>query len=328
MSLWGSQSTSNKTKRSLFSSPFSAKKDDKRAKFGSNIDSETEDLVMEARGMIDGQRKGREKEAEPLADTLTIHEAISTRVNDALSALKPTTSGPESELLLKLIPALATAVSIAVGEVMVAVVTKMEERLKPVASVPDPALVSVVRQLAWENDRLQQYTRRESVRIFGVKQSNQETAEDVETKVVKVMKDAGVEVVPEDIAACHRAGKAKSGGVRPILVKFVSRRKRRELMLAKKTLRGKEGYDHVFVGDDLTPLRSRLLGMVKRLDAVEKAWVIDGRIHCQLRSIPGLQPDERPRPVVVETPDDLFRVGVTRVDYAELGLPHLAFRQE
>lgn len=68
----------------------------------------------------------------------------------------------------------------------------------------------------------------------------------------------------EDIAACHRVGKTK-GGPRPILVKFVSRRKRRELMLKKKGLKGKEGYNGVFVGDDLTPLHSRLLGMVKRL---------------------------------------------------------------
>jgi hypothetical protein len=44
-----------------------------------------------------------------------------------------------------------------------------------------------------------------------------------------------------------------------ILVKLVSRKKRCELMMKKKSLMYKEEYDSVFIGDDLTPLRSRLL---------------------------------------------------------------------
>jgi hypothetical protein len=103
----------------------------------------------------------------------------------------------------------------------------------------------------------------------------------------------------------------------------VSRRKRRELMLKKKGLKGKEGYDGVFVGDDLTPLRSRLLGTVKRLERVERAWCIDGRVHTQLKSPVGQAPHDKP--IIIRSPDDLFRLGVDHVDYAALGLPHLAF---
>ncbi|KAL8578897.1 hypothetical protein ACOMHN_001859 [Nucella lapillus] len=65
---------------------------------------------------------------------------------------------------------------------------------------------------------------------------------------------------PEDLAAVRRAEKEKKGS-RPILVKFVSRRKRREVMERKKVLREKEEHRGTYLNDDLTPLRARLLGM-------------------------------------------------------------------
>jgi hypothetical protein len=236
-------------------------------------------------------------------------------------------SGSELDAgLAKMIPALATAVSVAVAEVMGVVMVKMDERLEKMKTASTLGLEAAVRRLTYENDRLQQYTRRESVRIFGIKQAERETAEQVEEKVMTVMRDAEVEIDGDDIAACHRAGRSVNGA-RPILVKFVSRKKRRELMMKKKSLKGKDKYNGVFIGDDLTLLRSRLLGYVKRLPCIEKAWCIDGRIHCQKRVPPGLAPADQPRPIVVETPDDLYKLGLDGVDYAALGLGHLTFSE-
>ncbi|KAL8622600.1 hypothetical protein ACOMHN_009234 [Nucella lapillus] len=80
-------------------------------------------------------------------------------------------------------------------------------------------------RLTYENDRLNQYTRRESLRIAGVAVQQGETALDVEQKALKVFADADVAVVvPDDIAIVHRAGKARNG-TQPVLVRFVSRRK-------------------------------------------------------------------------------------------------------
>ena len=314
---------------SLFS-PVSAKTANSNTKKKGKTDGEgggggdVEAYILKAVGMSEGMREERE---ELLLDTSTIQETVTTRMNEALGGLK-SVSGTEGDLLLKLVPALAAAVSVVVGEVMEAVLVKLGEKLEELlpaarAAAPDPGLAAVVRNLTYANDRLEQYTRRESVRIFGVRQENGETAEDVETKALRVIKDAGVEVSAEDIAAVHRVGR-RSDNARPVLVKFVSRRKRRELMTKKKVLKSKAGYERVFIGDDLTPLRARLLGFVKKLDNVEKAWVVDGRIYAQRRAPTGLPQQDRPRPVIVETPDDLFRLGVNTVDYAALGLPHLA----
>ena len=55
---------------------------------------------------------------------------------------------------------------------------------------------------------------------------------------------------------------------------------------------------------------------------------MDGKIYCTKRSPPGLALVDRPRPVIIETPDDLFRLGLDQVDYTALGLPHLAEDEE
>ena len=131
-----------------------------------------------------------------------------------------------------LVSTLVTAVSVAVGEVMKGVVKEWEERLVTVLRRPPlhEKLMSIIRNLSYENDKLQQYSRRESVRVFGIPCAQNETAESVEEEAIKVFKDTGVELVKEDIAVVHRVGKENKGS-KPILVKFVSRRKRNEVML-------------------------------------------------------------------------------------------------
>ena len=98
-------------------------------------------------------------------------------------------------------------------------------------------------------------------------------------------------------------------------------------MEKKKVLKDKPGYKDVFLGDDLTPLRARLRKMVKGLSTVDKVWVTGGRIKCTLRQIPGQHPSQqRTQPYVIETPDDLFKLGLYSVDYTALGLSHLMCR--
>ena len=93
----------------------------------------------------------------------------------------------------------------------------------------------------------------------------------------------------------------------------------------KKTLRDKKGFERVYVNDDLTPLRQRLLGYVKSLPCVESAWTTGGRILAKKRTPPGLPAERIPKPVRIDSPDGLFRLGVDKVDYVRLGLTSLAF---
>ena len=140
-------------------------------------------------------------------------------------------------------PALATAVAVAMSETMKGVMRTMAScglGTPASSTATESRLFAAVTSLTYENDRLQQYSRRESVRIFGIRQAEGETAEQVEQKALGVFKEAGADVKEEDIAAVHRVGKV-GRGLRPILVKFVSRRKRREVMEKKKVAEG-EGW--------------------------------------------------------------------------------------
>ena len=139
-----------------------------------------------------------------------------------------------------------------------------------------------------------------------------------------LLQETGVEISENDISACHRVPKSK-GGPKAVIIRFVSRRKRLEVMRNKKKLKGKTGLDKTFINDDLTVLRARLVGYIKSIPSIEKTWTVDGKIFCVKKSTVGLPHDARPRPIVIESPDDLFKLDVDNIDFEKLGLSHIAF---
>ena len=75
----------------------------------------------------------------------------------------------------------------------------------------------------FEIDRLEQYSRRDSVRVCGIAETDNENTRDI---VVRVAKDMGVDISPNDISVSHRVGgprRGRSDKTRPILAKFVRR---------------------------------------------------------------------------------------------------------
>lgn len=324
-----------KAKKSLFSSPFSASKENpKKLKLKTATPSPSSSSSFSPASVHVASMPSTCASTVKAAGNYgnygggpsSFQDEILSKVNEALSIFKPA-SGDESDHIGKMIPILATALSVMVGEVIKGVTAELDNRLHRATSLQaqqqpgSERLLAAVRKLTYENDRLQQYSRRESVRVFGIPLNEGETAEQVEQKAIKVLKDTGVDVSATDIAVVHRAGKA-ARGTRPVLVKFVSRRKRNEVMVKKKNLKSKPGYERTFINDDITPLRARLLGYVKRLGYM--GWTIDGKIMCTKKSPPGLSPADHPKPIAIETPDDLFKLGVKAIDYASLGLEYLS----
>ncbi|KAL8625812.1 hypothetical protein ACOMHN_012404 [Nucella lapillus] len=318
----------SRAKRAIPFSPGSASKDtQKKTKLGRveevQDDSDNRD-ISDGIGMVTGE----------VFNTSDIHELVINRVQETLKAFNQEGSKTSVKQLMPfLTAALTTAVSVAVTEAMKEITKTTKETLsmhlqQAKATSSERRLLSAVTTLTYENDRLQQYSRRESIRIHGIKTATGETAESVEKKALEVFTAVGADVKPEDLAAVHRAVKEKKGS-RPILVKFVSRRKRREVMERKKVLREKEEHRGTYLNDDLTPLRARLLGMVQRLDGIQKAWTVDGRIFCLKRMPVGLAVQQKP--VLLETSDDLFsKLGVelTSEDFRNLGLAHLMTFEE
>lgn len=301
------------SKRILVFSPPSAVKGKKVREASSSV--EIEALIHAERGME------TEKANSTDIDVSEIHETILTRVNEAL---KSTTSGSPSEeytsFVKHIIPAIVTSVALAVGQVVKGHLDKFAtedtERRRNVESRDSERVRCKLLQLKYENDRLEQYTRRENVRFVGVEEGSGEQPEDLERKIITVCKDAGVEVTPEDFAAVHRVG--KRGEKRQVIARFVSRKKRNELMRKKKNLKDKAEYAKTYVNEDLTPLRSKLLNLIKKAGR-HSVWTVEGRLLCVSKRPPGVRNNDE-RPTVIESPDDLFRIGFDSVDMAELGL--------
>ena len=267
-------------------------------------------------------------------NTADIHEIVVTRVNETLTAYKNARGwggGGDSPVIKQLVPALATAVAVAVSEAMKGMMRTMTSHghgTSAMSTATENRLLATVTSLTYENDRLQQYSRRESVRNFGIRQAEGKTAEQVEQRALSVFKEAGADVKDLDIAAVYLVGKV-GRGPRPVLVKFVSRRKRSGVMEKKKSLKGRDGYQNVYINDDRTSLRAKLLALVKRLDDVDKAWTVGGTIHCTKKVLPGLATRENQRSVVViDTPDDLFKLGLEQTDFRSFGCTHLADFEE
>ena len=124
----------------------------------------------------------------------------------------------------------------------------------------------------------------------------------------------GVTITKDDINACHRLGARHHVRARAIIVRFFAREKRNQMLVNKNRLKDNDDYKNVFISEDLTQLRAKLLHYVKREERVASTYTGDGKIICQLRD------NSR---IMLESPDDLFKIGLTDIDYHALGLSNL-----
>ena len=139
-------------------------------------------------------------------------------------------------------------------------------------------------------------------------------------KVIELAKAMNIEVVKRDINVVHRIGKQPNAAAtrpRQIIVRFVSRDTKYEIMTQKSTLKDNPTYKQMFIFEDLTLLRQRLLYSCKNTDSVSKCHTRDGAIHCIMK--------EGGKRVVIHSPDDLFLIGAQDVDYDDLKMSHLKF---
>ena len=146
----------------------------------------------------------------------------------------------------------------------------------------------------YENDSLEQYSRRNSLRISGIPE---EPGENTDQRVIQLAGGLGVDINPEDIDRSHRIGKLEQdrprvgrGALRPkrrprdILVKFARYNARDKLYQERKDLRNLETHANVFINEDLTKKRSKLLfdgRTLARAEIVKAAYSTDGKLYIR-----------------------------------------------
>lgn len=122
-------------------------------------------------------------------------------------------------------------------------------------------------------DELQQYQRRNAVRIFGIPERADENTDKL---VVDLVKEKLNYALPASaICRSHRVGPKRGDKARPIIVKFISYRFRSEVFWRKKNLKD----TGITISEDLTAARFQLLHVAMSRFGKSNVWSQDGRIN-------------------------------------------------
>jgi hypothetical protein len=191
----------------------------------------------------------------------------------------------------------------------------------------------IVRVQRYQMDNLEQYTRRENIRIHGLKEGDDAMlVADVLQLLNCMLQRNGMSVVNGDsqshtvtsndsprsimlneshLSACHRIGKKKSNGqARQVFVRFVYHVL--QVLRSKKTLASLEEYKHIFISDDLTQLRVRMKSVLKDTPGVSNVYSRDGVLFCT----------KEKRQFSVTSPDDFHALDID-INLKDLGLESL-----
>lgn len=133
-------------------------------------------------------------------------------------------------------------------------------------------LKSEIEELKLEKDNMEQYNRRNNIRIFGIQEKNEENVFEVIQKLFTENLNSSISA--GDIEICHRVGSKVEKKARSILIKFKENSTRNKIYYAKKALKSTK----IAIREDLSKKR---IGLVKT--AVEEfghknVWTQNGRV--------------------------------------------------
>ena len=159
-------------------------------------------------------------------------------------------------------------------------------------------MVQKTNLLVFQLDRQEQYIRRENILIYGVEE-NKDDNDDGEKVLFKIADELEIDLEDNEIQRVHRLGQKRSNNENPIIARFVSYKKRNEFFTNKRELKNIEGRQHVFVCEDLTPLRYKLLKYTQKScsHTFTSCYTRNGNIKAKLKTTE--------KWVTITSPDDL-----------------------
>ncbi|KAJ8981734.1 hypothetical protein NQ317_008995 [Molorchus minor] len=129
-----------------------------------------------------------------------------------------------------------------------------------------------ISSLSQKSDYLEQYLKRNALRIHGITESENEN---IVAKVIDFINaKLKISCDPRDIDSAYRLGGANPNQPRIILVNFVQNIIRNEVLGARKYLKGTA----FTIFEDLTPERYELLSTAKRKFGKNKVWSAGGKV--------------------------------------------------
>ncbi|KAH3837792.1 hypothetical protein DPMN_111193 [Dreissena polymorpha] len=117
--------------------------------------------------------------------------------------------------------------------------------------------------------------------VFKATQSSKSSISVTEQVSSLLSTKLGLKVAKEDIDVAHRLGKFNRDKARPVIVKFVRRQTKSDVMRNAKLLKGSVS----FLNEDLTKLSAEVLASVRLKDPenLERAWSFEGKLYARYR---------------------------------------------
>lgn len=128
-------------------------------------------------------------------------------------------------------------------------------------------------QVKMDKDNVEQYTRKNNVRIFGIKEVNQENTENL---VIKLCQEKlNINLTANDIEICHRVGTNNNKNNRPIFVKLISNKVKNDIYYAKSKLKGLK----ITIREDITKHRMEIIKTAVEEFGPKNVWTQNGSMY-------------------------------------------------
>ena len=258
----------------------------KRAYMAATADEEGAPKEME----ISGEPSNFELREMLVDIQITVNNILfeNKKISSDVLELKATVQKQQAELVsLKEALAKATKDRAATEKELTVAINKIDEQQEEIADLYDP------------QDRLEQYTRKNSLEIHGIPEEVYTSTEEVVLKLADVLE---VPVASEDIEISHKL-KTKSG--KAIIVKFISHKVKTTLYRARAKLKNIKLSDlypgssyatsarsgKIFLNENLTSYRRRIISRAnekRKNGELPSVWSLDGTIFVKT------SPDGRP----------------------------------
>ena len=141
-------------------------------------------------------------------------------------------------------------------------------------------LQNEIEELRAKTDDLEQYSRRNNIRVSGIEELPGESTDDLIKDILK--KELDISILESDICRSHRIGNQRDKP-RQIIVKFTNHNTKVKILKKRKDLKNKGS--QIYINEDITKTRLGILQILKEQgkDLIHKTWTIDGVIFARLK---------------------------------------------
>ena len=146
--------------------------------------------------------------------------------------------------------------------------------------------MSLLDKTSEAHNNLEKYTRKNSVRLFGVKEPDDVQTTPESQAIHVISEHLQIEINESEVEIAHRAGKYRPEGkldskkARRILIKFLSHKSKEKVMKAKRQFKG----SNYWITEDLTSVnleKLKYLNELRRAGEIRNVWTTDGKMRVR-----------------------------------------------